>query len=520
MIALRMDSTDDLRLLLVSRHPLIVAAMEDESRFMAFVRRAAQLCGFPVWTWSVTQGLRRDGMTMQMGTQDPKQALAFIAAVTGAGVFVLNDIRPALADPSVARRIKEIALAARPGQSIVITGPTAEVPLELEGIALSWTLEPPSKEEVGALVRRVVADLTARSFAVAIGEPEVAGLVEAVQGLSLPEAERLILRAALADGALEVSDVAAVRSAKAELLESDGVLELISTDVGDLDDVGGMDNLKKWLAIRGRGFEQGAKEFGLEPPRGVLLTGVPGCGKSLVAKTLARTWGMPLVLLDPGSIYGSFVGESEARLRSALDTVEAMAPVVVWVDEIEKGFAAGSGSGDSGVSQRVLGTFLRWMQERPPGVFLVATSNDVEKLPPELLRRGRFDEIFFVDLPRPDERRSVFELHLRKRRRDPAAFDIGALVGASDGFSGAEIEGAIVGAMYRAYSAGTELATQDVLTELAQTTPLSRTRAEDIVTMRMWAQGRATPATSTEEGQSDTPTSPTSPPMSTEASPG
>lgn len=510
-----MDSTDDLRLLLASRHPLIVAAMEDESRFMAFVRRAAQLCAFPVWTWSVTQGLRRDGMTMQMGTQDPKLALAFIAAVTDAGVFVLNDLRPALADPAVVRRIKEIALAAKPGQSIVITGPTAEVPVELAGIALPWTLEPPAKEEVVALVRRVVADLTARTFAVAIGEPEVAGLVEAVQGLSLPEAERLILRAALADGRLDAGDVAAVRNAKAELLEADGVLELVSTDAGTLDGVGGMDNLKRWLAIRGRGFEQGAREFGLEPPRGVLVTGVPGCGKSLVAKTLARTWGMPLVLLDPGSIYGSFVGESEARLRSALDTVEAMAPVVVWIDEIEKGFAAGSGSGDSGVSQRVLGTFLRWMQDRPPGVFLVATSNDVEKLPPELLRRGRFDEIFFVDLPRADERRSVFELHLRRRNRDPAVFEMDNLVAASEGFSGAEIEGVIVGAMYRAYSSGGELGTQDLLTELAATTPLSRTRAEDIVAMRAWAQGRATPATAPEADPGDpappTPAAPASP---------
>ena len=321
-----MDSTDDLRLLLASRHPLIVAAMEDESRFMAFVRRASQLCGFPVWTWSLTQGLHRDGMTMQLGTQDPKQALAFIADIDDAGVFVMNDLRPALADPAVVRRIKEIALAARPGQSIVITGATAEVPVELDGIALPWTMEPPSKEEVEALVRRVVADLTARKFAVAIHDPEVEGLVEAVQGLSLPEAERLILRAALADGKLDPSDVAEVRNAKAELLESDGVLELVATDVGDLDQVGGMDNLKTWLAIRGRGFEAKARESGLEPPRGVLLTGVPGCGKSLVAKTLARTWGMPLVLLDPGSIYGSFVGESEARLRSALDTVEAMAP--------------------------------------------------------------------------------------------------------------------------------------------------------------------------------------------------
>jgi AAA+ superfamily predicted ATPase len=520
MIPLRMDSTDDLRLLLASRHPLIVAAMEDESRFMAFIRRAAQLCAFPVWTWSVTQGLRRDGMTMQMGTQDPKQALAFIAEIDDAGVFVLNDIRPSLADAAVVRRIKEIALAARPGQSLVITGTTAEVPPELDGIALPWTLEPPSKQEVEAMVRQAVADLTARKFAVAIGDPEIVGLVEAVQGLSLPEAERLILRAALADGKLDAGDVAGVRNAKAELLEADGVLELISTDVGNLDQVGGMDNLKKWLAVRGKGFDPGAKDFGLEAPRGVLLTGVPGCGKSLVAKTLARTWGMPLVLLDPGAIYGSFVGESEARLRSALDTVEAMAPVVVWVDEIEKGFATGTGSGDSGVSQRVLGTFLRWMQDRPPGVFLVATSNDVEKLPPELLRRGRFDEIFFVDLPRSDERRAVFELHLRKRGRDPSAFDLDALVRASEGFSGAEIEGAIVGAMYRAYAAGTEVVTSDIRDELAQSTPLSRTRAEDIEAMRRWSQGRATPATSPEPDPKSPGGAPAVPPSSADAPPG
>jgi AAA+ superfamily predicted ATPase len=520
MIPLRMDSTDDLRLLLASRHPLIVAAMEDESRFMAFIRRAAQLCAFPVWTWSVTQGLRRDGMTMQMGTQDPKQALAFIAEIDDAGVFVLNDIRPSLADAAVVRRIKEIALAARPGQSLVITGTTAEVPPELDGIALPWTLEPPSKLEVEAMVRQAVADLAARRFAVAIGDPEVVGLVEAVQGLSLPEAERLILRAALADGKLDSGDVAGVRNAKAELLEADGVLELISTDVGNLDQVGGMDNLKKWLAVRGKGFDPAAKDFGLEPPRGVLLTGVPGCGKSLVAKTLARTWEMPLILLDPGAIYGSYVGESEARLRSALDTVEAMAPVVVWLDEIEKGFATGTGSGDSGVSQRVLGTFLRWMQERPPGVFLVATSNDVEKLPPELLRRGRFDEIFFVDLPRSDERRAVFELHLRKRKRDPSAFDLDALVLASDGFSGAEIEGAIVGAMYRAYAAGKELVTSDIRDELAQSTPLSRTRAEDIVAMRRWSQGRATPATSPESDPKSPGGAPAVPPSSADAPPG
>jgi AAA+ superfamily predicted ATPase len=490
-----MNSADDLRLLLASRHPLIVARAEDESRFMGFCRTAAQLCGFPVWTWSVTQGLRRDGMTMQMGTTDPHKALEFIGMIDDAGVFVMNDLRPAFSDPMVIRMIKEIAVAAKPGQTIVITGTSVEIPPELEGIALPWTLVPPSREEVVALVKQTIADLTARKFAVTLADADIQGLVEAVRGLALPEAQRLIMRAALADGALDDADVAAVRNAKAQLLSSDGILQLISTDAGTLDQVGGMDNLKEWLRVRGKGFGPDAKTFGLDAPRGVLLTGVPGCGKSLVAKTLARTWRMPLVLLDPGSIYGSYVGESEQRLRTALETVEAMSPVVVWIDEIEKGFAAGTGAGDSGVSQRVLGTFLRWLQDRPPGVFLVATSNDVEKLPPELLRRGRFDEIFFVDLPQDEERQAIFRLHLAKRGRDPAGFDLARLSAATGGFSGAEIEGAVVGAMYRAFAAGTDISTDAVLAEISATTPLARTRTEDIAALRAWAEGRATPAT-------------------------
>lgn len=490
-----MDNTGDLRLLLVSRHPLIVAGMRDEQRFMGILRRAAQLAGYPVWAWSITRGLARDGMDAQLGTTDPRRALDFIGSLTDPGVFVLADARPALADPVVVRRIKEIAQAARPGQTLVLTGPRAEVPPELEGLAVSWALEPPSPEELASLVHRVVGDFAARGFPVALGPKEEAALVDAVRGLTMPEAERLILQAALREGRLDAADVAGVRSMRAELLGADGILELVGTEPGDLDAVGGMDNLKEWLRTRGRAFEPAAKEFGLEPPRGVLLAGVPGCGKSLVAKTLARTWGLPLVLLDPARLYGPYVGESEQRLRDSLRTVEAMAPTVLWVDEIEKGFAA-SEMGDGGVSQRVLGTFLRWMQERPAGIFLVATCNDVEALPPELLRRGRFDETFFVDLPGPAEREEIFRLQLSRRKRDPAAFDLRRLSAASEGCSGAEIEGAVVGALYRAFAAGRDLGTGDVLAELTETTPLSRTRAEDVARLRAWAVGRATPATS------------------------
>lgn len=490
-----MDDLNDLRLLLASRYPLIVARMDDEARFMASVRAAADVLALPVWTWSLTRGLGRDGMGAQSSTQDPNHALAFIGELPDPGAFVLLDFVSALTDPAILRRLKEFALVPKPGQTIVLTGADAHVPPALEGVALPWTLDPPSDDEVEAMVRHTLGELAARSLAPAADDAQVTELVRTAKGLTLPEAERLITRAALEGGPVPIAEH--VREAKAALLAEDGVLQLVASGGGGLDEVGGLDQLKEWLRIRGRGFEPAAREFGLEAPRGVLLTGVPGCGKSLIAKTLSRTWGMPLVRLDPGAIFGPYVGESEQRLRGALETLQAMAPVVVWVDEIEKGFAAGDGAGDGGVSLRVVGELLRWMQDRPEGVFLVATSNDVSLLPPELLRRGRFDEVFFVDLPTPAEREAIVSLHLARRRRDPSTFDLNAIATASEGFSGAELEGAVVGALYRAYADGSELTTDRITQELGHTTPLSRTRAEDIDRMRAWAAGRAVPATGT-----------------------
>jgi ATPase family associated with various cellular activities (AAA)/AAA+ lid domain len=485
-----MDGIRDLRLLLASRHPLIVARMEDETRFMTFARRAAELCGYPVWTWSVTLGLARDGNASQVDTQEPKKALAFIRQLQAPGVYVFHDLRPHLDDPVVVRHLKEFALAERPGQTILITGPDATVPHELEGLALPWTLEPPARDEVEPLIRATVADLTQRGMAVALTDADVHEMVTACLGLTLPEIERLIVRQAVDDQKLDGADVEGIARAKAELLADDGVLQLVATS-GDLDSVGG---LKRWLALRARGFEPAAKDFGIDPPGGILIAGVPGCGKSLTAKCVARSWAMPLVLLDPGAIFAMYVGESEQRLRSALDTVEAMAPVVLWIDEIEKGFAGGSSDADAGTARRVIGTFLRWLQERPGGVFLIATCNDVDTLPPELLRRGRFDEVFFVDLPDPGERAAIIGLHLRQRHRDPASFDLAALAAASDGFTGAELEAAVVGALYRAFAEGREVGTGDLVDEIGRTTPLSRTRAEAVAALRAWSRGRATPA--------------------------
>ena len=486
-----MDPTSDLRLLLVSRHPLLVVRVDDEARFLGVLRRATADAGMHLWTWSATRGFARDGMAPQPATADITQALGFAGELHDPSVFVFLDVKAAIADATVVRRLKEFALEEPAGQTIVLTAPDLSVPPELDGVALPWTLEPPDVTEVASLVRRVTGELADRGLAVTLDGEALDVLTEAVRGISLPEAERLILREAMAEGGLEGDDVAGIREAKAELLADDGVLELVPTDEHGLDAVGGMEALKDWLRVRGRGFDAEAREFGLDAPRGVLLTGVPGCGKSLVAKTLARAWALPLVLLDPGSIYGSFVGESEARMRRALRTVEAMAPVVLWVDEIEKGFSASQRSGDGGTSMRVLGSFLRWLQERPDGVFLVATCNDVGSLPPELLRQGRFDETFFVDLPDATERAQILGLQLSRRGRDPTGFDLAGAAAATEGFSGAELEGVVVAGLYRAFADGTELTTDRLLAEARSTTPLSRSREDEIATMRAWARGRA-----------------------------
>jgi hypothetical protein len=427
------------------------------------------------------------------GTIDPRKALDFVAELTDPAVFVFADVHHALQDPVTVRRIKELAQAARRGQTIVLTAPVFRIPPELEGLAIPWELQPPDHDELRDLVRRTLDDLRARNFPIALDGDGVESLVEALRGLSTAEAESLVRRAAMEDGQVAPADVDFVRKAKAELLGAEGTLELIDPGPGGLDRVGGMDQLKEWLRLRGEARSPDARTFGLEPPKGVLLTGVPGCGKSLAAKCLAATWGLPLVLLDPGALYGPYVGESEQRLRQSLRTVEAMAPVVLWIDEIEKGFARDRDA-DGGVSARLLGTFLRWMQDRPEGIFLVATCNDVTALPPELGRKGRFDEVFFVDLPDRADRAEIFRVHLAARGRDPEAFDLARLGEASEGFSGSEIEAAVVSALYRAFAERRQLTTNDVVGEIAATVPLSRARPEEVDSLREWARERAVAA--------------------------
>ena len=489
-----MDNAVDLQVLLASPTPIVIVETDEEARFMSLLRSLAEELRSEVWQWSSTSGLANHTGASMYQTNNPHQALNWIADVQKPAVFVFADAHPILEDSFVVRKIKETAAALPADQTMVFTTPTATVPPELGSVAHIWKLKPPNLDELMDLVSRTANDLRARGLAVALDDHTLPNLAGALKGLSMGQAERLIQQAAFADGALGALDIPALRNAKASLFTSDGILELIEANVGTLDSVGGLDGLKRWLRLRMRAQEAEAKHLNLEPPRGVLLTGVPGCGKSFLAKTLARTWEQPLVLLDPGRLYSKWTGETEARLEKALAAVDALAPAVLWIDEIEKGFAVANADSDSGASSRILGTFLRWMQDRPDGVFLVATANNVNRLPPEFLRKGRFDEIFFVDLPDDDARHEIFAYHLQARDHAVENFDLPSLVAASQGYSGAEIEAAIVSATYRAFEGEERLNTAIVAQELSRAVPLSQSRAEDIARLRSWASTRATPA--------------------------
>ncbi len=478
----------ELRGLISSRHQLILVGTRDEAGLRTTAAETARLMQLPLWEWDASNGLRVPGTPTQTNTRSIDQALAFLRDLGRSALVVMLDAEPLLDDPVAVRLLKDLA-AAPGGPTILATGLGPPVPAVLEGLAVPWVPAAPDRAQLAAVVQRLRVTLPRMGLRMDVTDPRP--LIDAVLGLTPAEAERVLLQQAVVDGRLDDADAQAAQRARAELL-SEGPLDLIDADV-TFADVAGLALLKGWLVQRARGFEPAARDFGLDAPRGVLLTGVPGCGKSLVARAIAGSWGMALAALDTGRLHGSLVGESEGRLRQALGAAEAMAPVVLWIDEIEKAFSDGE-QNDGGVSQRVLGVLLRWLQERPDGVFIVATSTDVTALPPEVTRRGRFDELFFVDLPDPLERQAILAHHLTARRRDPGLFDLGTLAARADGFSGAEIESAITSALYSAYAAGTDLDTTGLAAELDRTVPLSATRAEDIAALRRWAVGRARPA--------------------------
>ncbi len=511
----------DLTRLVRARFPVLSIATPEETRLLAEIARVVGDAGRmrpqrQVYRWSTSDGFAALGQPGNPETRTPLAALTAASALTGPSVVVLLDLHPWLGaagqppDTQVVRALKDTARYFSDGpapRTLILVSSTPAIPADLESVITVVDFPLPGEAEIrDALDRAIARNSGPGGISVDESDNALERLTKAALGLTLTEAENAFARAMVADSVLSAADVPVVTAEKGQTVRKSGVLEMISSTVR-LEDVGGLDNLKTWLTKRSGSWLDEARSYGLPAPKGVLVTGVPGCGKSLTAKAMASAWALPLLRLDIGRVFGGLVGQSEQNIRLALRTAEAVAPCVLWIDEIEKGFASGaSGQGDSGTSARVFGTFLTWMQEKTSAVFVMATANDISLLPPEFLRKGRFDEIFFIDLPTAAERAVIFRLHLTARlAAGPALGELrvdeqllAPLVTATEGFSGAEIEQVVISACFDAFDGRRALQPADLERAVEHTVSLSVTQAEQITALRAWANVRAVAASAPE----------------------
>ena len=496
-----MSDRERLQQLLSARHPCVAITTADEEYALIHLREIALEAGREMWQWTITDGLRDSllqGGTIVHQTEHPAAALYHIARnVNGAPLCAMLDLPGHLKDERTLRTLREtIEQFDRTGGTLVLIHPSCDLPPAVTAVATVFDVSFPDKEELAAILKETTRKIAAeRQILVSLTRQGLDAIVRNLQGLTRRQARRVITDAICDDCRLDERDVNAVLAGKRRALSGAGMLQYVESPV-DLAEVGGLSRLKQWVLQRKPAMEnEEAIQFGLTPPKGLLMLGVQGAGKSLAAKAVATAGQLPLLRMDVGSLYDSYVGQSERRLREALRQAEMMAPVVLWIDEIEKAFAsAASESTDGGLSRRMFGSLLTWMQERTAAVFLIATANDIEALPPELLRKGRFDEIFFVDLPGLEARIQILQIHLKKRKQNPADFDLSTLAEASEGYSGAEIEQAIASSMYEAFAAKGPLKTSHVLNALKGSPPLSVTMAERVAELRAWAAERCVPA--------------------------
>jgi SpoVK/Ycf46/Vps4 family AAA+-type ATPase len=494
----RPDPLGDIELLLRSRYPLILLETEEEERAESLLTYLADRLDIPLFVWTRTRGLRRADLEEAVyGTSKPLSAITHIESARFPAVYLFKGLGPDLSDASLSRSLRE---AAAPFEkldgAIVLVGAGLEPADEIRQIAARVALPPPTRSEYRGLLGRVLRDVREKmDVEMEQTAEDTNRMLENLSGLTLLEAEKVLTKAIIEDGKLAAADVARVAEAKRQLIERDGLLEYYPMEES-MAEIADMGTLKGWLQKRKSILSEPdrAREYGLSFPKGLLLLGVPGCGKSLCAKAVATEWRLPLLRLDPAGLYHKYIGETEKNSRRATSTAERMAPVVLWIDEIEKALASGSGEEDAGVSARVQGSFLAWLQERKGDVFVVATANDISRLRPELLRKGRFDELFFVDLPDAETRGEIFGIHLAKRGHEADDFDLAALAATTDGFSGSEIEQVVVAALYTSFANESPLTTELLADESSRTHPLSQTMAEKISALREWARGRTVSA--------------------------
>lgn len=487
-----------LKLLIDAGNPLVSIVSSDEEAVTDIVRQVGEKVGVPLFEWAVTSGLVRTlpshaDTGVKPGKATP--ALEYILDNNGKKeIYLLKDLGPHCKDPLVQRQLREIYYKRKVSVILLDLDP---LPESLRRLTVCLDMPLPDAAEMEKVIRdtfRSIRDESMEEYTSSVTKRDVEQMAQTLRGLTKAEAMHVVAAAIHDDHALTPADLSRMVEYKRNVLRSAGCLDAVTVDA-TCEDVGGLDNLKAWLAKRRGANSARARSFGLDPPRGILLLGVQGCGKSLCAKAVAAEWGLPLLRMDPGVLYQKYIGETETRLRETLAQAEAMAPIVLWIDEIEKAFAsATSASADGGLSQRMFGTLLSWMQGHHSQIFIVATANDIEALPPELMRKGRFDEVFFVDLPNEASRRKILAIHLRRRSRDPDKFDLDAIAKATEGFSGSELEHLIVAAMYSAFAQEQELADVHIHSEQATTRPLATLMRERIDYLREWARDRCVPA--------------------------
>ncbi len=481
-----MNFSTEFTLLLRSRYPLIYIPTGEEERLEKVIIQSAQgLSDRPVYIWDFVDGYQNNFNDPGFGKRNPLQALEFVEKFPANSpvIFILRDFQRFLEDVSIARKLRNLArsLKSQP-KNIVIIAPSISIPSELSEVLTVLEFPLPSGGEIRQEVQNLLLTMGQK-----LGEQVIDELVRSAQGLSMERIRRVMARAIAAHGEIQPEDVELMLEEKRQTIRQTQILDYYPAQE-QISDIGGLDNLKDWLLRRGGAFTEKARQYGIPHPRGLLLVGIQGTGKSLTAKAIAHHWHLPLLRLDVGRLFGGLVGESESRTRQMIQLAEALSPCILWIDEIDKAFSGIDSRGDGGTTNRVFGTFINWLAEKKSPVFVVATANNIQALPPEMLRKGRFDEIFFVGLPNQEERQAIFSLHLQRLRpHNLKSYEIDRLAYETPDFSGAEIEQTIIEAMHLGFSQNRDFTTDDILEAASQIIPLARTAQEQIQLLQNWA---------------------------------